>query len=549
MVTDHPTTPSSRSQGTRSSAGSDAITRRRAESRQLLDRARTVAPIEMVQRLFPELECKRMSTTRDQWKVYINEVDRLIITGEFFGLNWTKNGKGRFFGAGSINLWSDLKNVDRDQNFMEAAKAINEAFFNGVTFDNSESLRAQLEARKKRAEAEMAKQSAPVVLPAKSEKAEDAAAIQKYLVEKRGLSESLVQRGMETGAIYATREHPNFKNIEGRTPDSLGVVFALLHHQDDSYPAFAWRDINSNGQYSKINRGPKTHAAFRLGAFDSKGGKLTVTESAIEALSYWDFHKRTDPAHLKQRAVVGMSGEGDPSIMLAAAKARGITHVEAAYNNDIAGRAMNDKLIEAAKDAGLTTSKALFYGELNWSWRDIPEHDAQEKLLQQELERQQIPYADLDPEDIKPGWKSIRLPNIQAVRALIPELKKLRMAEDNFFIRKEHLPTLGALLDSWVKKGQAQHYHKSFPSGDRWTILRTPEARAALEEFKKTPSVIKGIESRQMNHDSSSLADAEWLNKDWNDQLKGNSKFLLRDHPKVLAEWPKQPEKVSDRER
>src|SRR5690606_21337671 len=107
----------------------------------------------------------------------------LVLTGEVFNLNWTKGGKGRFFGAGGINLYCDLRGLDRSSQFMDAVRAMNEEFFHGqpISKEATQTLRAEFDERRRKAQELKLRQEAPVPMPAVSDKAGDAGAVLDYL--------------------------------------------------------------------------------------------------------------------------------------------------------------------------------------------------------------------------------------------------------------------------------------------------------------------------------------------------------------------------------
>jgi hypothetical protein len=174
----------------------------------------------------------------------------------------------------------------------------------------------------------------------------------RYLTEVRGINAALVDRVIEAGDIWANRWG--------------SCVFA---HRTPHKTLTGCSIRATNGSF-KQSLGDKTNAWFSIGCRPAEANQLVLTESAIDALSY--FQLETPASGI---AVISTSGQSNPEPIINLQKPLILAH-----DIDESGEKQAGAFHAAAVSAGLTAC------------RQLPEHgkDWNEFLLQKNNEQQTI---------------------------------------------------------------------------------------------------------------------------------------------------------------
>lgn len=173
---------------------------------------------------------------------------------------------------------------------------------------------------------------------------DDLQKVRSYLVEERGLETSMVDHLVKHQAVYA----------DGRG----NAVFPTL--QADNTPGGAELRGTGKTPFHGLASGSSREATFRIGR--GKPETLVLTESAIDACSWMQTHPRADNV-----LVASTAGARPvlPSSLVDIAKQS--TTIIVAFDDDKAGHAMANKMVDALAELGKRVSLQFPTGGKDWN--------------------------------------------------------------------------------------------------------------------------------------------------------------------------------------
>jgi len=234
--------------------------------------------------------------------------------------------------------------------------------------------------------------------------------------------------------------------------------------------------------------------------------------------------EKTDPALASRLLIAGMCGACNPVEILMEAKARGITHVIASFNNDPAGRGYNREAMEAAKALGMTAAQDMPAGEVMVTFAKRAKCEESVKPLIDLLRDTQLPVKEYQMET--PGWVCLQFPNTASVCEAIEKIEKQEVGY-HVLEGRPH-PEVDKARDELaarLKKEEFQHIYTEAPDHSwRLTVANSEAAKVVVKGWHNTQ---KNTPHAQMDpgllfHEFKSLVDFDYVSKDWNEVVKGS---------------------------
>jgi N12 class adenine-specific DNA methylase len=269
---------------------------------------------------------------RSEW-VYQDSANafKIKIKGDLFSDRYDDRRGGR----GSIQLWMHLNNCD----FKTARQEMIERF--GTSYVPSQ------EAPLKMARSEEAViERKPLILPSPNQ--HNTEIIKTYLIDERAVSRETINALFDAGEIYAN----SYKS----------VVFLHRSLNDKTITGASWRATQGTKRQD-VAGSDKNRGWFHLGDFQT-ANRFVITESPIEAISYYELHKEND---LSKTVILASSGNNVPLnlIRLIEEKAGPDAEIVMAFNNDKGGQQGYYSTLEKTGDFVLLRHKrAYIAGEM-----------------------------------------------------------------------------------------------------------------------------------------------------------------------------------------
>lgn len=308
------------------------------DKKEIWDELRNIPLTAVVERLYPTAKKKRDSvgyhhnvdkTAREAWKYTLTQGDHVKVAGQTYV--FFERGIG---GGGAIDFYSEVCGVDAETAMRELA--IN--FCPNIDVDMGKfKTGAKRKAPPPPAEPEIPKRPKEPKewpLPQFSKKHHDEA--KKYLTG-RGFDPDFVDKLIESRVVYPAVIWKKNKRPDAKRPffNFKNLVFPVTSLGEGKVTGVSTRSLTDA---SKINEGNKEASAFQINPYGENTKRIVLTESPIEALSYYQQHQ-PDPSV----TIVGQSGTSVPLWFLyEAGKERGCV-IQSSLNNDIPARLASGK--------------------------------------------------------------------------------------------------------------------------------------------------------------------------------------------------------------
>ena len=269
---------------------------------------------------------------RGEW-IYKDTGNRfkIKVTGDL----WCDRYDDRRGGRNSIELWRHLNNLD----FKQARQEMIERF--GTEYVPNEKRPPNIVIEN----AEI-KERKPLVLPPPNQ--HNLEIIRSYLIDERGISKATIDRLIEEGIIYAN----SFRS----------VVFLHKNIADKTITGASWR-ATTGTKRQDVAGSDKNKGWFHLGDFNT-AKRIVITESPIEAISYYELHKEGD---LSETIILASSGNNVPLNLIRLIEERigQDAEIVMAFNNDEGGiRGYYNALEKMDKFVLLRHKRAYEAGEI-----------------------------------------------------------------------------------------------------------------------------------------------------------------------------------------
>lgn len=298
-------------------------------TRDLRNRIRDIPLAEVLTRL-------GLTPAKDDKKQYVDGEKRFRITLQNTKFYDHAAGKG---GGGAIDLAMHVLDTD----FKSATSWL------ASTIGVDETVRAVAARALENAESTVAaaQQKGPFQLPAMEP---DRDLIRRYLCKKRGLDEALVEHLIDAGQIVS---------------DARRNVGFVMRDAEDRPMGLELKGTDEDRTFTGLALGSSREATFRLGHDPGASGqapRVVLTESAIDALSYFEMHASDQPL-----LVASTSGTRSvpPESLEAALQAA--PEVAVAYDRDAAGHQASSGLLNALRHLYRGVVKRLLPTAKDWN--------------------------------------------------------------------------------------------------------------------------------------------------------------------------------------
>lgn len=308
------------------------------DRKEIWDYLRQTPLTTVVERLYPTAKKQRDSVghhpnvdrnAREAWKYTLSQGDHVKVAGQSYV--FFERGVG---GGGAIDFYSEMCSVDTETAMQELALNFHPTLDYAVgEFKKGAPRRAPMGPTEPEIP-RRPKEPKEWTLPPFSQKHVGEA---KAYLTGRGFDPDLVDHLIENRVVYpavvwkknkkpnAKRPHFSFKNL----------IFPVTSLGSDKVTGVSTRSLTDS---SKINEGDKEASAFQINPYNENTRRVVLTESPIEALSYYQKYQ-PDPSV----TIVGQSGTSIPMWFLyEAGKDRGCV-IQSSLNNDIAARLASGK--------------------------------------------------------------------------------------------------------------------------------------------------------------------------------------------------------------
>jgi hypothetical protein len=367
---------------------------RKQDAINLWDTVRETPLTTVVESLYPGAKKERDSVgstargyAKEAWKYTLSSGDHLKVAGPGFYFF-----EREVSGGGAINLYGELCGTTPEESVAELVRDFHPMLQTeeGRRNASKPERRRNAPAKPKNDIPEVPKEAKPYKLPPVSRSHLKKA--KEYLVKGRGLNEEFVDAILESRNAYPAviwKEKKDRKTKQAVTKNGkkqyyrfLNLVQPVTSFRTGEVIGVSNRSLDGS---SKINEGDKQCGAFQIHPYGDHTERVVLTESPIEAMSYYQIHKPGP-----ETSILGQSGTSIPLWFIYEAGKKGCV-IQSSLNNDIAARKSSGKTQQFCKVHGIAFENQVpNKGEVSIEMEPTEEHVKLAEKLAEIAEEKQL---------------------------------------------------------------------------------------------------------------------------------------------------------------